>query len=598
VVCAVAAGAAVRQARGPALLVATAAADLRQGTRLDPSDLAWAEVRVSEEVAATLVSRPRADALAGWVLAGNVAAGQLLAASSLVEPAARSELRAMSVPLPVERAVAGDLRVGDRVDVLAATATASGYIAADVAVLAVGSPTTGGIGAGAWSVTLAVDDVTALAVAQALEGGSVHVTRATGAAPAEVDLRVWGWAPTSRPATATPMARLRPAEVAIASTDASWATALTEWLTDHDDALRLRDHYLTTEADLRGQRYDALVIDAAHSLLTAYTVAWVTGGGRALVVVAEGDEDRVRLGNLGVEHVIDAAADPARMAALIAQVVATRREFAAVLRPSEGRPAARPTGGITTVVTGVGEPAGAVEVAVGVAVELRRRGGAVTLIDADTAYPQLAQRLCLDGAPGLLDAVDAVTHGHARPADALQVVARLGVHALVGLESPRHWQRLGAADTAATVEALRVMAHHLVILAGHPRRRRLPSQRRGPQRRRPRAAGRRRPRHRGRGHEPGGDQGRHRLGRGRPRAVRPAAGHRGRPPQAAPRRRLGVAPRAAAHRALRRRARMARRPAGGRGGVARRGCPGRAVDEVSGRPGGRPPARTRAPARA
>nr|MBA2261272.1 hypothetical protein [Solirubrobacterales bacterium] len=85
-----------------------------------------------------------------------------------------------------------DLRVGDRVDVLAATATASGYIAADVAVLAVGSPTTGGIGAGAWSVTLAVDDVTALAVAQALEGGSVHVTRATGAAPAEVDLRVLG----------------------------------------------------------------------------------------------------------------------------------------------------------------------------------------------------------------------------------------------------------------------------------------------------------------------------------------------------------------------------------------------------------------------
>lgn len=192
VVCAVAAGAAVRQARGPALLVATAATDLRQGTRLDPSDLAWTEVRVSEEVAATLVSRPRADALAGWVLAGNVAAGQLLAASSLVEPAARSELRAMSVPLPVERAVAGDLRVGDRVDVLAATATASGYIAADVAVLAVGSPTTGGIGAGAWSVTLAVDDVTALAVAQALEGGSVHVTRATGAAPAEVDLRVLG----------------------------------------------------------------------------------------------------------------------------------------------------------------------------------------------------------------------------------------------------------------------------------------------------------------------------------------------------------------------------------------------------------------------
>lgn len=261
------------------------------------------------------------------------------------------------------------------------------------------------------------------------------------------------------------MARLRPAEVAIASTDAGWATALTEWLTDHDDALRLRDHYLTTEADLRGQRYDALVIDAAHSLLTAYTVQWVTGGGRALVVVAEGDDDRVRLGNLGVEHVIDAAADPARVAALIAQVVATRREFAAVLRPSEDRPAARPPGGITTVVTGVGEPAGAVEVAVQVGVELRRRGGAVTLIDADTAYPQLAQRLCLDGAPGLLDAVDAVTHGHARPADALQVVARLGVHALVGLESPRHWQRLGAADTAATVEALRVMAHHLVILA-------------------------------------------------------------------------------------------------------------------------------------
>lgn len=175
--------------RGESHMAAVASHDLRAGTIVDADSLEWTEVRVAEEVAATLLLRADAARVDGWVAANNVTAGQLLSAADLRAPATSSALRAISIPLALERAVAGDISAGDRVDVIAARDGQASYIAVDLQVLDVTGHSDGPLrsAGGSWSITVAVDADTALAIAGALDDGTVSVSRSTGAAPAALD---------------------------------------------------------------------------------------------------------------------------------------------------------------------------------------------------------------------------------------------------------------------------------------------------------------------------------------------------------------------------------------------------------------------------
>lgn len=88
----------------------------------------------------------------------------------------------MSVPIEPDHAVAGALRQGDRVDVIEVRDGIATYLVTDAEVLAVpGGEQRGGLGTlSRFSVTLAVDDVTALRLASALRSGSLDVVRSTG----------------------------------------------------------------------------------------------------------------------------------------------------------------------------------------------------------------------------------------------------------------------------------------------------------------------------------------------------------------------------------------------------------------------------------
>ena len=156
---------------------------LEAGQRLEPSQLAQTAVEVDDELLSTLVPAAGRDRLAGMVAAHPLAEGRLLQAGDLREPAAPASRRAMSLPVASSYALGGELRVGDRVDVLVATETAAVFVATDIEILTANLGSTGALDAGASTVTLAVDADVARSLASALERGNVHLLRSNGAPP-------------------------------------------------------------------------------------------------------------------------------------------------------------------------------------------------------------------------------------------------------------------------------------------------------------------------------------------------------------------------------------------------------------------------------
>ena len=94
----------------------------------------------------------------------------------------------MSVPLDINRAVGGVLAVGDRIDIIGFDEAGPYYIATDIEVLDIPGERSGAFGSGAsYAVTVAVDDLQALAIARALDFGELHILRSTGAPDVAID---------------------------------------------------------------------------------------------------------------------------------------------------------------------------------------------------------------------------------------------------------------------------------------------------------------------------------------------------------------------------------------------------------------------------
>ncbi|HEX2029218.1 MAG TPA: RcpC/CpaB family pilus assembly protein [Nitriliruptorales bacterium] len=185
--------------------VAAAARDLRPGEILAADALTFTDVDVGEGVAATLLRPGEVERFTGSVVANHVRAGELLTRTDLSRPATDSGLRAMSIPVEPAHAVGGALRAGDRIDVIEVLDGSARYIAVDVEVLAV---TDGGGGAALggltpYSVTVAVDDASALLLAAAVRADAVELVRSTGAERARVDDRARNRVPGPRSADGT-----------------------------------------------------------------------------------------------------------------------------------------------------------------------------------------------------------------------------------------------------------------------------------------------------------------------------------------------------------------------------------------------------------
>lgn len=180
--------------------VASAARDLRPGEILAPDALTFTDVDVEDAVAATLLRPGEVERFTGSVIANHVGAGELITRTDLSRPATDSGLRAMSIPVEPAHAVGGALRPGDRIDVIEVVDGTARYIAVNVEVVAVadrgGGAALGGLTP--YSVTVAVDDASALLLAAAVRADAVELVRSTGADRARVADDVRNGAPSPR----------------------------------------------------------------------------------------------------------------------------------------------------------------------------------------------------------------------------------------------------------------------------------------------------------------------------------------------------------------------------------------------------------------
>lgn len=167
---------------GEAMQVAVLSGEVRAGSTIEPTDLEYRSVDLPAAQLAGLFAEGAADSPVGLVAAVDLAEGDLLTRGVLRAAAGPASLRSFSIAVPPERAVAGAILPGDRVDVLVADDGATTWLAADLEVLAVAGGE-GGMGLSSFSVTVAADADAIGAIAAALESGEVSLVRATGAAP-------------------------------------------------------------------------------------------------------------------------------------------------------------------------------------------------------------------------------------------------------------------------------------------------------------------------------------------------------------------------------------------------------------------------------
>lgn len=162
--------------------VAVAVEEIRSGNVMSTDLIEYREVPAAGTFGDRMVTSEEAGRLEGAVATRQIAPGEPVLDSDLRPVDTPDGLRAMSVPLDINRAVGGVLAVGDRVDIIGFDELGPHYIATDIEVLGIPGERSGAFGSGAsYAITVAVDDGQALAIARALDFGDLHVLRSTGA---------------------------------------------------------------------------------------------------------------------------------------------------------------------------------------------------------------------------------------------------------------------------------------------------------------------------------------------------------------------------------------------------------------------------------
>lgn len=155
---------------------------VRAGESVGSSDLRWVSIRIDDSDAGSVVRRSEVARIKNRVSRHALSENAFLAPSDLIARATKANgLAAMSVPLDRGHAVGGQLRVGDRVDVLA-EASADGRVAANLEVIDVDQGEGGPLGRSGDSiiVTVALARNEAVVLAAALRSGDVDMIKTTG----------------------------------------------------------------------------------------------------------------------------------------------------------------------------------------------------------------------------------------------------------------------------------------------------------------------------------------------------------------------------------------------------------------------------------
>ena len=172
----------------PATSYVVALGDIPIGTVLteevltDPTQFGLAAVELPAETARGAVPADQALGLAGQVTAAPFGAGDLVTRTGLLDADLTDGTARLSFPIPANRAVAGSLDVGDRIDVVATFGSGGDvvteHVVRDVQVVALSSVGDGFAGSSELVITLALPEGEAvLDVAQAIDVADVFVVR-------------------------------------------------------------------------------------------------------------------------------------------------------------------------------------------------------------------------------------------------------------------------------------------------------------------------------------------------------------------------------------------------------------------------------------
>jgi Flp pilus assembly protein CpaB len=161
-------------------LVMVAARDVAAGETLTAADIGTARVKAEGDILSALVTST--DALEGKVAARGIVAGTLISASDVLDRATPGGLASMAIPIDPSHAAGGQIRAGDRVDLVDVTREGgASYVIRDAPVLSISEERTGALaGSGGEHLVIGVTADQVLAVAEAIADGSVDVVVTTG----------------------------------------------------------------------------------------------------------------------------------------------------------------------------------------------------------------------------------------------------------------------------------------------------------------------------------------------------------------------------------------------------------------------------------
>jgi Flp pilus assembly protein CpaB len=176
------------QNRGATTMVAIADAPIAEGTAFASELVRLVPIPSDFEGLEHVIVAEDLTRVEGWIVNRSVTEGELIGRSMVIEPGTGDGLRTMSIPVTVEHAAGGTLVVGDRVDVISLVGDEPEFVAVDLEVVGIAEMAQGGLsGVGPYFIVVAVTSGDALALAKAIDDGSIEIVRSTGAGAVAAD---------------------------------------------------------------------------------------------------------------------------------------------------------------------------------------------------------------------------------------------------------------------------------------------------------------------------------------------------------------------------------------------------------------------------
>ena len=173
----------VTQQTSSKIAVLALSKSVQSGQVVDSSFFTRTEVSAADSQMKKFIRFEEREKFNGWTAGGPLETGDIVPRSLLREPSNGGQPRSMSIPIDKSHANNGNLRPGDRIDVINADAPEDeAYVAQNVEILSVNDGSSGSLAAqSSFGVTVAVTEDQAVKISKTIRGGKFDLIRSSGA---------------------------------------------------------------------------------------------------------------------------------------------------------------------------------------------------------------------------------------------------------------------------------------------------------------------------------------------------------------------------------------------------------------------------------